>query len=54
MAQYFIGQSLVLLERLPEAVGPLHEALEHATAIENEELVKAVQEVLTVAVQLAE
>ena len=53
MAQFYLGQTLLMLQRPAEAVTVLRHTLELATQADQEELVKAVQQVLTVAVQLA-
>ena len=53
MAQFYLGQTLLMLQRPADAVAVLREALELATQSDAEELVKAIQQVLTVAVQSA-
>ena len=52
-AQFYLGQALLMLERPADAVTTLREALDIATQAEEDELIKAIQQVLTVAVQQA-
>ena len=52
-AQFYLGQVLLMLHRPPEAVTVLREALDLATEADEGELIKAIQQVLTVAVQRA-